>query len=185
MPRSPNSSLNQPNALNGSNGAPFTAGLMLVVSPISCPYAWKTCFFRLKTPRLMPVGNSPEPLPEGIWKRLPREKLQRLDRKWELTLLTEAIHLKWTLTCLEVSIPIEKAQDFHTELQHRFWPDLIVLFVESMKSGLDHSTKSPMGWRGVWYLLMPRFGTDWLRISRPLRALNVGFYFLPNRRRVD
>jgi len=91
-------------------------------------------------------------LPDKIFLTVDKEKINRIDRVWEKTLLTEAIQSNWSLWSLVVWILLSEAENFHNDLSKKMWPTGITLFVESLSSTKKKGTA--MIWQGKWFLII-------------------------------
>jgi hypothetical protein len=100
-----------------------------------------------------PPSVSPRTLPMALFAVLPKESIERFDRRWERELLAEALFIGGGLWTLEARIPAIGAADFQDSLERRLFPYAYSLFVETL------GFRDPM-WHGRWFLAA-RPGMDW------------------------
>jgi hypothetical protein len=98
-------------------------------------------------------------LPEGLFRIIPREKMERYDRYWESTLAGEACAIGWNLWVFEAWVQIMHVESWDRRTHLELWPSGVVLFVDSAN---DQKTSGvPEGaWHGKWYVAMNPSVTD-------------------------
>ena len=77
------------------------------------------------------------------------KKLDRYDRAWEKALAAEALHCGWEFWNLEAGVEITQVQSWHFALSKFYWPQGIVLFVESLPQEFKGSE-----WFGSWLIML-------------------------------
>ena len=100
-------------------------------------------------------------LPEALYNRMDREKLERYDRKWESAIAAEAISLNWHFWVLDSWVHIPFLEEWNKTLTEKLWPHGLILFTET--SVADHAEivqedEDSAFWRGSWMtVLAPNF----------------------------
>lgn len=106
-----------------------------------------------------PVKKRTRLLPESLFSIVPREKLERYDRAWELSLAAEGFALGWKLWSLKAWVEIPSIERWNSMLSEQLWPNALVLFVESA-GFIESGDPDRALWQGDWLLLAnPRIET--------------------------
>ena len=86
--------------------------------------------------------------PKQCYSIVPKEKLNRHDRLWEKEMVGESLRLGWEFSSLECWIETHKADVFHQSLENAFWPQGVLLTVESLET-------ADSLWKGCWKVAHP------------------------------
>jgi hypothetical protein len=96
-------------------------------------------------------------LPESLFKVLDRQKLERYDRMWELSLTSEALAQGWGIWALEALVDMTQVDEWHQVFNRELEPSGIILYVESAENA-ETSSRNRHSWPGRWIcVLNPRY----------------------------
>lgn len=90
----------------------------------------------------------PSSFPAEFVAIIPKEKLERYDRKWELVISRQCLKQGWKFWKLESAVAIPEVEVFHNGLAQSLWPNGVLLFAESAAP-----LSSPQSrWSGRWVI---------------------------------
>lgn len=93
-------------------------------------------------------------IPTELFESIPRDRLERYDRAWELAIAMEAMRIGWSFWALDAWINPVAAQEFHSALNSRLVPEAAVLFAEAAPISKSSPSASVSGWRGRWLIVV-------------------------------
>ncbi|MBL7716163.1 MAG: hypothetical protein JNL01_11930 [Bdellovibrionales bacterium] len=106
-------------------------------------------------------------IPEGLYNFIPKEKLERFDRSWEMTLAAEGAQQGWNFWSLDVCVDVRQLADFQSGLGSALKPNGLILFAEGREQDTTPQSEGDEAiWKGRWYILLkPKFRTPDFRVD--------------------